>query len=214
MRMLPISISMLDDCPTPGSSDVAMETGTNVGAFAPSSAEPLLIACRRQVNNCPRLTPWRRATSDTFAPGSKLSATMRAFSCALQVRRRAVPVITSTRRSSPGIVLCVKLALSLSSFLIASLRINRGAIIADSRQYCQCGRAITLTIILGHRSASMRRRSKARSPIASTLPLGQSESWNVSRRSSAASSCATRRRASPVGRPGRRRPSGKLAAAA
>jgi hypothetical protein len=54
-------------------------------------------------------------------------------------------VITSTRRSSPGIVLCVKLALSLSSFLIASLRINRGAIIADSRQYCQCGRAVTLT---------------------------------------------------------------------
>jgi hypothetical protein len=43
-------------------------------------------------------------------------------------------------------VLCVKLALWLSSFLIASLRINRGAIIADSKQYCQCGRAVTLTI--------------------------------------------------------------------
>ena len=39
----------------------------------------------------------------------------------------------------------VKPALWLSSVLIASSRINRGAIIADLRQICQCGRAVTLT---------------------------------------------------------------------
>ena len=40
----------------------------------------------------------RRAASDSFAPGSTLSATLHAFTYALHVRRRAVPVIASTRR--------------------------------------------------------------------------------------------------------------------
>ena len=40
---------------------------------------------------------FRRATNDTVAPGRDNSFTMRSFSSALQRRRRATPVITSTR---------------------------------------------------------------------------------------------------------------------
>jgi hypothetical protein len=46
----------------------------------------------------PRLTPLRRATSEMFALGFALSATILAFSAVLQYRRRNAPVITSTRR--------------------------------------------------------------------------------------------------------------------
>ena len=42
------------------------------------------------------LTPWRRATRLTEAPGSRLSSTSRIFSAALQRRRRCLEVITST----------------------------------------------------------------------------------------------------------------------
>jgi hypothetical protein len=45
----------------------------------------------------PRLTPLRRAISETFASGSALSITIRAFSAALQRRRRLLPAINSTR---------------------------------------------------------------------------------------------------------------------
>src|SRR5271166_2150984 len=55
------------------------------------------LASRRQTFKRPRLTPFRRATSDTFASGMKLYTTMRAFSASLHSRRRRSPVITSTR---------------------------------------------------------------------------------------------------------------------
>ena len=54
-------------------------------------------ALRRHTVSNPRLTPLRRATSDTFTPGAALSARIRAFSSSLQSRRRRRPVISSTR---------------------------------------------------------------------------------------------------------------------
>jgi hypothetical protein len=56
---------------------------------------------RRQPNTCCEQTCQRRATSDTRAPGVRVSATIRAFSSADQRRRRPGPVRTSTRRNSP-----------------------------------------------------------------------------------------------------------------
>ncbi len=141
-----ISISMQDGSRAIASSAAAMATGTNAGAPAEASAAAFAITCRRQVNNCPRFMPCRRAISDTHAPGSKLSARICALSCALHVRRRATPVITSTRRNSPAIVLGVKLALLLSPTRIISLRFYRRAIIADSAHRRQGGDAITLTL--------------------------------------------------------------------
>src|ERR1700722_11003645 len=54
---------------------------------------------RRQPNTCCEQTCHRRATSDTRAPGSRVSATIRALSSADQRRRRPGPVRTSTRRN-------------------------------------------------------------------------------------------------------------------
>src|SRR4029079_11250648 len=47
---------------------------------------------------CCRCTPWRTAPALATAPGARLSATIAAFSAALQRRRRGAPVRTSTRR--------------------------------------------------------------------------------------------------------------------
>ena len=49
-------------------------------------------AARRQVNTCCEQTCQRRATSDTRAPGTSVSSTIRAFSSADQRRRRPGPV--------------------------------------------------------------------------------------------------------------------------
>ena len=54
---------------------------------------------RRQPNSCCGLSPCRRATSDTLAPGVRLSTTMRALSSSDHRRRRPVPVISSIRRT-------------------------------------------------------------------------------------------------------------------
>jgi hypothetical protein len=57
---------------------------TTAGGPAAASAAP---TCRRQVNSRLALRSWRRATTDTDAPGHKLSSTIRRFSSALQDRR-------------------------------------------------------------------------------------------------------------------------------
>ncbi|WP_292242152.1 hypothetical protein [Mesorhizobium sp.] len=44
------------------------------------------------------MIPHRRATAEMLAPGSALSATIRAFSAGVQLRRRRRAVITSIRR--------------------------------------------------------------------------------------------------------------------
>ena len=46
---------------------------------------------------------WRRATSDTVAPGAKVSSTIRALSSADHRRRPPTPVSTSKRRTSTGL---------------------------------------------------------------------------------------------------------------
>ena len=60
--------------------------------------EPAPLRVLRQQCSRPPLTPCRRATAEIFAPGSKLSAKMRARSSSLLRRWRGVPVINSTRR--------------------------------------------------------------------------------------------------------------------
>ena len=62
------------------------------------------IALRRQVCNSPRLTPNRRATAATLAPGRALSATIAVFSSIVHRRRRTVPVISSIRGSLGEVV--------------------------------------------------------------------------------------------------------------
>jgi hypothetical protein len=56
---------------------------------------------RCQPNTCCEQTCHRRATSDTRAPGTSVSATIRTFSPADQRRRRPGPVRISTRRYPP-----------------------------------------------------------------------------------------------------------------
>ncbi len=66
-------------------------------AYLPSSLSRSR-ACLRQQCGRPPLTPCRRATAEMFAPGAKLSVTIRARSSSLQRRRRLVPRINSIRR--------------------------------------------------------------------------------------------------------------------
>ncbi|MGY2803854.1 hypothetical protein ACVIHF_000584 [Bradyrhizobium sp. USDA 4506] len=54
-------------------------------------------ACRRQVNTCCGVSPCRRAISETTAPGTSVSSTIRALSSLENQRRRPVSVITSSR---------------------------------------------------------------------------------------------------------------------
>lgn len=56
-------------------------------------------ASRRHPNNCCGVSPWRRATTDTTAPGPSASATIRALSSIVQRRRPTAPVMTSMRRT-------------------------------------------------------------------------------------------------------------------
>ena len=74
----------------------ATTAGTNAGiAFA------ALRISRRQANNCCGDKKWRRATALTLAPGSKLSATIRALSSADQSRRRPDPGRPQTAERAP-----------------------------------------------------------------------------------------------------------------
>src|ERR1700722_11157996 len=80
-------------------------TGTKSGgeacALFVATAVTARQVARRQPNTCCEQTCQRRATSDTRAPGSRVSAMIRAFWSADQRRRRPGPVRTSTRRNSP-----------------------------------------------------------------------------------------------------------------
>src|SRR3954452_20765000 len=78
---------------------VSTTAGTNSGAAVLQHGASGCRACRRQPNNCCGDSPWRRATSETTAPGASVSSTRRALSSAEKRRRRPVPVITSTRRT-------------------------------------------------------------------------------------------------------------------
>ena len=64
-----------------GDAGAAITTGANTGAVSPISGDcacgaGLASASRRQANSCWGLSPLRRATSETLAPGSRLSTTI------------------------------------------------------------------------------------------------------------------------------------------
>ncbi len=89
-----------------------IRTGTNPDAREPAAAANLW----RHTVSSPRTTPFRRATSEMFAPSSKLFATIRAFSSAVHRRRRRLPVMTSIRRykSSSCLASCTAFAMTAS----------------------------------------------------------------------------------------------------
>ena len=74
--------------------------GTNAGGSSPSTTSAWVVrrASRCHVSACCGVRPCRRATSDTTAPGSSVSATIPVVSSALQRRRPPAPLIISTRR--------------------------------------------------------------------------------------------------------------------
>src|SRR5271166_1004109 len=84
-----------------GFGDNRNEAGCHGPVVRAGSPVRSLRAVRRQPNTCCEQTCQRRATSDTRAPGTRVSSTIRAFSSADQRRRRPGPVRTSTRRNSP-----------------------------------------------------------------------------------------------------------------
>jgi hypothetical protein len=82
-------IGMLTGAASPASG--VTRTRTNAGASV------VFASCRRQRYSKLAPTPASRAISDATAPGSLIAATSRAFSAALQRRRRSTDVMTSIR---------------------------------------------------------------------------------------------------------------------
>src|SRR5580692_4296318 len=80
---------------------IGTKSGVAVSVGLAATVAMFWHAARRQPNTCCEQTCQRRATSDTRAPGTRLSSTIRAFSSADQRRRRPGPTSTSTRRYSP-----------------------------------------------------------------------------------------------------------------
>jgi hypothetical protein len=76
----------------------AIRTAANRGAIV---GGPPVRACRRQVKTRLAEMPLRRATSDTFAPGTSVSSRIRIFSSDDHRRRRSTPPRTSTRIGRP-----------------------------------------------------------------------------------------------------------------
>jgi len=76
----------------------AIRTAANRGATA---GGPPVRACRRHVKTRLAEMPLRRATSDTFAPGTSVCSRIRIFSSDDHRRRRSTPPRTSTRIGRP-----------------------------------------------------------------------------------------------------------------
>jgi hypothetical protein len=80
---------------------IGTKSGATVSVVLAATVAMFRHTARRQPNTCCEQTCQRRATSDTRAPGARLSSTIRAFSSADQRRQRPGPISTSTRRYSP-----------------------------------------------------------------------------------------------------------------
>jgi hypothetical protein len=105
IRAAPTMISISVDAHSmgaPASGDVGRAVSTTTGTKLATGT--CLRACLRRLKSCCGLNPWRRATSETMAPLSRLSMTTRALTSDGQRRRRPTPVITSTRSMVPGLV--------------------------------------------------------------------------------------------------------------
>lgn len=108
-------------------------------------------AARRHADRCCGESPWRRATSDTTAPGAKDSATIRALSSSLQRRRRTcpcsseastkIPTINATRSVQTGPMLQVRPPATMCGQMTAYV------------EPCDCG-GLELTDDAGHGSVA------------------------------------------------------------
>jgi hypothetical protein len=78
--------------------DAASWTGIRRGPAGIASPSTLASFCQAKIS--PRETPCLRATSETFAPGVKLSSMIRAFSSSDHRRRRSIPFKISTDTAS------------------------------------------------------------------------------------------------------------------
>lgn len=86
---------------TDGRADAAgVVAGTKAIGVVSCAASRARRASRRQPNTCWGVTPWRRATAETTAPGTRVSSRIAALASADQTRRPLPPVITSRRRGS------------------------------------------------------------------------------------------------------------------
>ena len=77
-------------------SPIPQQPAQTAAPCCPGSAR----ACRRQVNTCCGVSPCWRAISETTASRASVSSTTLALKSAENRRRRPVPVITSSRRTS------------------------------------------------------------------------------------------------------------------
>jgi hypothetical protein len=66
------------------SSSLRTAEAPTTGSFLPTAIAPPSAIGRRQRNRRFGATPLRRATAETLPPGTRLSSTMRSFSCASQ----------------------------------------------------------------------------------------------------------------------------------
>src|SRR3954453_5665370 len=115
----------------------AISTGTNPGPPTVSADDALRCSCCRQTNSWLGCSPYRRATAEEVVAGSRLSATIRAFSSADQRRRRPTPVITSIRRKLSRFALVVALGLRIEAGPLPSPR-------ALHPRRCQLARKVPL----------------------------------------------------------------------
>src|ERR1700722_18613685 len=117
-------------CPEAPAGAASTTAGTNRTSLSLEMTASASLTCRRQPNNCCGDNPCRRATPETESPLLSISATTRALSSSLQVRRRPAPVKTSSRRAG--------LVIALSTVSILSLTVKAQA--ADSQIKTSAGR--------------------------------------------------------------------------
>ncbi|SDF02803.1 hypothetical protein SAMN05216337_1042100, partial [Bradyrhizobium brasilense] len=141
--------AILRSWPTVTAGTMASTTaGTNGGSSAIGVGNRR--ACRRQVNTCCGVSRCRRAISETTAPGTSVSSTIRALSSLENQRRRPVSVITSSRRA-------VTSDLSVWSSIDTSRSLQRDRETRLSRVPREGGSRTTLTNLVSSLHQEVRR---------------------------------------------------------
>jgi hypothetical protein len=156
------------------------------------SPRSALRPSRRQPNNCWGVSPCRRATTDTAAPASSLSATIRALSSTVQRRRPPPPVITSMRRtwrSGSSVGSSLDTSRSLSRSRISTItdqelhrkaapeyRLRVSSITVDvcatrSRYQCSACSVGTPGVLLGSENYTIQSRRGVTPLISHSLPI-------------------------------------------
>ena len=99
-----------DATPQPGSIQIPTLVLAGRGdKIVPAAEDVPRCSCCRQTKSWLACSPYRRATAEEVVAGSRLSATIRAFSSSVQRRRRPTPVMTSIRRKLSWFALVVVL---------------------------------------------------------------------------------------------------------